>query len=203
MHMTCRKDASGCGHEFCWICLGNWKEHGSSTGGFYQCNRFVPETAVDADRAKTQRYLHFKDRFSEHEKAQRFASTDQHDFVTGLADKLVQHRSVSTKMVEFLGAAVDEVVQCRRFLKWTYVYAFLSELQKQRELFDFHQAQLEGTLERLSDVLESTDWGKYVDPAGQAKRPLQDVRAQVISLTDLVKKSRASLATAVQELNRS
>merc|ERR1712186_176605 len=37
MHMTCR---NGCGHEFCWICLGDWKQHGAATGGFYQCNRY-------------------------------------------------------------------------------------------------------------------------------------------------------------------
>lgn len=35
MHMTC----SQCRHEFCWLCNGDWKEHGERTGGFYACNR--------------------------------------------------------------------------------------------------------------------------------------------------------------------
>ena len=29
-HMTC----SQCRHEFCWICMGPWRQHGSSTGVF-------------------------------------------------------------------------------------------------------------------------------------------------------------------------
>lgn len=35
--MTCRPPG-GCGHEFCWICLGDWTKHGSQTGGYYECN---------------------------------------------------------------------------------------------------------------------------------------------------------------------
>ena len=35
MHMTC----SQCRFEFCWLCSGDWKEHGERTGGFYACNR--------------------------------------------------------------------------------------------------------------------------------------------------------------------
>ncbi len=32
-HMTCRKEAGGCGHEFCWICFADWKGHNA-------CNKF-------------------------------------------------------------------------------------------------------------------------------------------------------------------
>jgi ariadne-1 len=34
--MTC----ATCKHEFCWICLASWKEHGSASGGYYKCNKF-------------------------------------------------------------------------------------------------------------------------------------------------------------------
>jgi len=33
-HMTCKS----CRHEFCWLCKGDWKSHGTATGGFYKCN---------------------------------------------------------------------------------------------------------------------------------------------------------------------
>ena len=37
MHMVCTQ----CRSEFCWLCLGNWAEHGERTGGYYSCNRWV------------------------------------------------------------------------------------------------------------------------------------------------------------------
>lgn len=33
-HMTCKK----CKGEFCWVCMGNWAEHGTA---WYQCNRYL------------------------------------------------------------------------------------------------------------------------------------------------------------------
>lgn len=35
-HMTCKM----CTHEFCWLCSGDWKEHGQNTGGYYNCNKY-------------------------------------------------------------------------------------------------------------------------------------------------------------------
>ena len=34
MHMTCGKNVGGCGYDFCWLCRGPWKDHGSHTGFF-------------------------------------------------------------------------------------------------------------------------------------------------------------------------
>ena len=41
MHMSCTQ----CKHEFCWLCLGNWSDHGEGTGGFYSCNRYRHTTS--------------------------------------------------------------------------------------------------------------------------------------------------------------
>lgn len=32
--MTCRF----CQAHWCWVCQGDWAEHGSATGGYYSCN---------------------------------------------------------------------------------------------------------------------------------------------------------------------
>ncbi|KAG7086448.1 hypothetical protein E1B28_002401 [Marasmius oreades] len=56
-HMTCKK----CKHEFCWVCMGPWSEHGTA---WYSCNRYDEKTGVEArdaqsrSRASLERYLH-------------------------------------------------------------------------------------------------------------------------------------------------
>lgn len=27
MHMTCYKEYGGCGHDWCWVCFGDFKTH--------------------------------------------------------------------------------------------------------------------------------------------------------------------------------
>ena len=45
-HMQCRQ----CGHEFCWVCMGDWEPHSLNAGGAgsWNCNRYVPATAAAA-----------------------------------------------------------------------------------------------------------------------------------------------------------
>lgn len=70
-HMTCQN----CKYEFCWICNGDWKLHGSNTGGYYNCNKFNEEKNVDdqSDAAKAKReldrYLHYYSRYHAHGKS--------------------------------------------------------------------------------------------------------------------------------------
>lgn len=67
--MSCQK----CKHEFCWICCGEWKEHGANTGGYYNCNKFAQEKTKDEDQSdaakakrELDRYLHYYSRYHAH-----------------------------------------------------------------------------------------------------------------------------------------
>ncbi|KAG9010854.1 hypothetical protein FRB90_007571, partial [Tulasnella sp. 427] len=69
-HMTCKK----CKNEFCWVCMGPWSEHGNA---WYSCNRFDEKEGVDArdaqslSRASLERYLHYYNRWANHEQSAR------------------------------------------------------------------------------------------------------------------------------------
>jgi len=57
--------------------------------------------------------------------------------------------------VEFIGAAMKEVINCRRFLQWTYAHGyFLRDESKEKVLFQFHQGELEWFCDQLHGMVE-------------------------------------------------
>jgi ariadne-1 len=193
MHMTCRKPG-GCGHEFCWICMKDWKGHTN-------CNQYKPEdAAVKAARSEVLRYAHYYERFIAHENAQKATFSRLADKINTVAACFAADRNFSTKDVEFLIQAVQQVGKCRRFLKWTYAFAYFKQMNpSKQQLFEFHQAQMEGTLERLSDIVENTLWDQFLDPDQLSHRPFYDIRQQTISLTDVVRDFFESLRVWISE----
>ena len=57
-----------CKHDFCWMCLGDWKTHGSE---YYECSRYkenpniAHESAHAQAREALKKYLHYYERVSQ------------------------------------------------------------------------------------------------------------------------------------------
>jgi ariadne-1 len=161
-HMTCQR----CKFEFCWICMGDWHDHGANTGGYYKCNKYDtsstgaanPEDQSDAAKAKRDldRYLHYYKRFHAHQEAQMFAKRSLKETEARMV--LLQESSDDAKWsdVEFLKMANEQLVECRRVLKYTYVFAYYLDPRQgmQRERFEHHQEMLERFTENLSELSE-------------------------------------------------
>lgn len=160
-HMTCQR----CKHEFCWICMGDWSDHGANTGGYYKCNKFDETTPMtnsddqsDAARAKREldRYLHYYKRYHAHSEAQKFAKKQLKETEARMV--LLQESSDDAKWsdVEFLKAANEQLVECRRVLKYSYVFAYYMKpaSMMQKERFEHHQEMLERFTENLSELSE-------------------------------------------------
>lgn len=163
-HMTCQQ----CKHEFCWICMGDWNDHGANTGGYYKCNKYDPNNSggsasddqSDAARAKREldRYLHYYKRFHAHAEAQEFAKKQLKETEARMI--LLQEANDDARWsdVEFLKTANEQLVECRRVLKYTYVFAYYltanGKQAMQKERFEHHQEMLERFTENLSELSE-------------------------------------------------
>ncbi|SAM02395.1 hypothetical protein [Absidia glauca] len=151
-HMTCRK----CRHEFCWVCMGPWSEHGTS---WYNCNRFDERSSSEARESQTQsrlsleRYLHYYNRYANHEQSAKL-DQDLYQKTEKKMEEMQQTSDLSWIEVQFLKKAVDITVQCRMTLKWTYAFAFYLAKTNETAIFEDNQRDLEMATEQLSELLE-------------------------------------------------
>ncbi|KFY41404.1 hypothetical protein V494_03024 [Pseudogymnoascus sp. VKM F-4513 (FW-928)] len=186
-HMTCRK----CKHEFCWMCMGLWSEHGTS---WYNCNRFEEGSGSDArdamakSRVSLERYLHYYNRYANHEQS---AKLDK-DIATKTEKKMVQLQSASGLSwieVQYLNLASQALQTCRQTLKWTYAFAFYLARNNLTEMFEDNQKDLEMAVENLSEMFEK--------PVGELANA--NLRVDIMDKTSYCNKRRVILLADTAE----
>eukprot|EP01092_Planopodium_desertum_P004879 TRINITY_DN206_c0_g1_i3.p2 TRINITY_DN206_c0_g1~~TRINITY_DN206_c0_g1_i3.p2 ORF type:complete len:135 (-),score=7.55 TRINITY_DN206_c0_g1_i3:85-489(-) len=87
---------------------------------------------------------------------------------------------------QYLGEAVDVTLLARGILKTTYIFGYYLPEKVNQELFEFLQANLESTLEQLSEILE----GKNQEATKK--------RVEVIDLTKNLKRRVQNLLEGIE-----
>jgi len=194
-HMTCRN----CRHEFCWLCKGDWKDHGSATGGFYKCNVYEKNKAngnlsteerVQADaKSELERYGFYFTRYDNHIRAisQMQKTFEQAESRMG---ELMSQFKWKPNEASFIKDASVTIQDCRRLLAWTYpIGYYMEEAYVQRDLFHQYQKDLEVYTEHLHELVEQ-DLETFKD---------NEKRAEVINYQRVVHKYRDNLLKAIEE----
>ncbi|KAK9989329.1 hypothetical protein SO802_029568 [Lithocarpus litseifolius] len=209
MHMTCRKP---CGHEFCWMCLGTWKEHGERTGGFYACNTFQKNEAEgkyneDEDIRKRaekhlEKYTHYYERWAGNESSRKQAVKDlkqmQNDYMVRLSDL----RGATDAELKFITDAWLQIIECRRVLKWTYAYGYYlpedgdKKEKSKKGFFEYLQGEAESNLERLHHCIEK-DIHNYLNKE-RPEEEFKNFRAKLSSLTTVTGNYFENLVKALE-----
>jgi len=122
--MTCL--AKDCGYEFCWVCLGDWKEHCKS-GQAYKCNSFEVGTKnIEKERTNEQKFIFYFERFKHNDQGQKIAKKmfdTMADKISSLYKAIHLNKAVSIPALEFdfLYGSAKALEICRSYLKWTWL----------------------------------------------------------------------------------
>ncbi|XP_065347349.1 potential E3 ubiquitin-protein ligase ariadne-2 [Cloeon dipterum] len=160
-HMQCYS----CKHDFCWMCLGDWKTHGSE---YYECSRYkdnpniANESAHAQAREALKKYLHYYERWENHSKSLKLEEQHFKKVSKKITGKVMNSGSGTWIDWQYLLDASNLLAKCRYTLQYTYPYAYYMEPSSRKELFEYQQASLEAEIENLSwkiERAESTDRG--------------------------------------------
>ncbi|KAH9624714.1 hypothetical protein KSS87_015613 [Heliosperma pusillum] len=183
MHMTCNPP---CKFDFCWLCLGAWSEHGERTGGFYACNQY--------DAAKQEGLSRVK------------AIGDLHQMGTVHLVKLGNKLKEPESQLRFIVEAWQQIIECRRVLKWTYAYGyyFPQNENAKKHLFEYLQGEAEAGLERLHQCAEK-DLSEYLgteieieETQAQLRENFKSFRPKLIGLTRVTRSYFENLVRALE-----
>lgn len=194
-HITCQQ----CKHHFCWVCLGDWGDHGENTGGYYNCNKFKdggeksgpPATAEERAKRDLERYLHYYRRYHGHQEGESFARKQLQETESRMVTLQEYSESNASKWsdVEFLQTANEQLVKCRHVLKYTYVFGYyldpLTTSKIQQERFEYQQEMLERFTESLSEMSE--------------KPPSEIERTSVVNQTRVVDRFMKKILEYIEE----
>ncbi|ESO82483.1 hypothetical protein LOTGIDRAFT_134513 [Lottia gigantea] len=165
-HMKCSK----CKHDFCWVCLEQWKRHNSSTGGYFKCNRYEVVKKVEEKTSQVlteaeeknqrmqelNRFVHYYTRFKNHENSFTFEEPllrTARNKMMKLAEAVTDPATANAE-TKFVEDAVHQLLKARRVLKSSYVYGYYLDGPGYKKIvFEFMQTELEECTEILSQMV--------------------------------------------------
>lgn len=159
-HMQC----FNCKHEFCWMCLGDWRTHGSE---YYECSRYkenpniANESAHAQAREALKKYLHYFERWENHSRSMKLEAVTLEKIKNRITEKVMSACGTWIDW-QYLFDAASLLAKCRYTLQYTYPFAYYIQPSPRKELFEYQQAQLEAEIENLSwkiEHAETTDRG--------------------------------------------
>jgi len=107
------------------------------------------KTQAERARAELERYLHYYQRFHGHDSSLKFAANQRASTERRMGEMQEAQKSPLLD-VECLRAANEQIIECRRVLKYTYVLGFfLEDNTPEKQLFEHQQEMLEKNTESL------------------------------------------------------
>ncbi|KAK9970500.1 hypothetical protein ABG768_026439 [Culter alburnus] len=171
-HMQCSK----CKHDFCWMCLGDWKTHGSE---YYECSRYKenPDIVNQSQQAQARealkKYLFYFERWENHNKSLQLEAQTYQRIQEKIQERVMNNLGTWIDW-QYLQNAAKLLAKCRYTLQYTYPYAYYMESGPLKKLFEYQQAQLEAEIENLSWKVERADTYERGEPSANDRGDLEN-----------------------------
>eukprot|EP00003_Mantamonas_plastica_P000224 TRINITY_DN1020_c0_g1_i12.p1 TRINITY_DN1020_c0_g1~~TRINITY_DN1020_c0_g1_i12.p1 ORF type:complete len:485 (+),score=147.49 TRINITY_DN1020_c0_g1_i12:45-1457(+) len=141
-----------CGFHWCWVCNQAWEGHDD----YYNCNKFTEEkkkevkNEQDEALAALEKWKFYSERYADNVMSEELEKKNQ----AKAEAKMKEMAEASGSFIDsqFLMRAVEQLAECRRLLKFTYLHAYFLP-SAERELFEFHQKDLLAITDKLSETL--------------------------------------------------
>ncbi|CAN8311388.1 unnamed protein product [Cochlearia groenlandica] len=126
LKMTCLPP---CNYEFCWRCCREWTEHREESGwDLYTCNfNIVYDEETDSEKMAeiaANRYKYCHENWESNELLMQEAKAKLQKLHTDYIPELSNTQLATIPQLEFIAEAWSQIMECRRVLKWTYVYGY-------------------------------------------------------------------------------
>jgi len=152
-HMVCNQ----CKYQFCWLCKRDWNKHGSATGGFYKCNKFIAmqkEGISVPEKYEQTRFLHYYSRYINHKQSKHILEGKIGMIKNMLEKDLTQNMLKSITFINTVKDSIDLILECRETLKNSYPIGYCMDKDSRLELFEYWQSDLEKHCEYLHGLIE-------------------------------------------------
>lgn len=120
--------------------ISDWKSHGSE---YYECSRYKenPALALEASNLKArralERYLHYYERFENHNKSLKLEEELKLKIKLRIDEKISRHEGTWIDW-QYLYSAINLLTKCRYTLKYTYPFAYYMEQSLNKTLVNFN-----------------------------------------------------------------
>ncbi|XP_045803115.1 probable E3 ubiquitin-protein ligase ARI8 isoform X1 [Trifolium pratense] len=177
-HMTC---IPPCKFEFCWLCLGAWTEHNGPCNRYEAAEQNETEKRREMAKNSVEKYTHYYERWATYHSSRQKALVDLQRMHTVYIEKLSDSQCQVKSQLKFITEAWLQIVECRRVLKWTYVYGYYlpDNQHAKKQFFEFLLGEAKSVLERLHGCAEKELQVFLSDDVAQSKefndKELQDV----------------------------
>jgi hypothetical protein len=195
--MTCRTIAGGCEHEFCWLCLEDWKNHNKCN----QENSVKKVYKLQETKSDLQRFIFYFDRYSNHDKALKHARRLRNSieyfilFFEGT-------KNIPLSELYFLREGVEITIKSRIFLKNTYIFGYYlnDQHKKEKKLFVHEQSLLETNADRLLELLENDTLNNIlaISDYFEFTKEFKLFRDTIISLSSVTERFLKNLMTEIE-----